>query len=313
MKKFRYNFLFIAGLVMMLGLASATTAFSQNNRRPKNMGILSVTTSPQSYQVRVDGQVVGMSGVGSAAEFFLTPGFHRVEVEGPNGQVFSKEIEIVRNRKNCICLTVNEVVSKRPCPYDVAVDGPERVAEGDLITFVSTNRVADTIPINYKWSVSGGTITSGLGTSSITVDTKGFGGQTVRAFLDVTDDVYGSTCFQKAEVPTFVERLPEPEIPKPLQCDIFESKAFDDDKARFDNCVIQLQSRPDSQLYIILYQGTERRSLSADALSKRTLDYLVKTRGVDPRRIVITKWGNRPRTSYEIWIVPPGAQPPVPQ
>lgn len=310
MQKIRYNFLFIVGLMMILGLA--TTAFSQ--KRPKNTGILSVKTSPQSYQVRVDGQVIGMSGVGSAAEFYLAPGYHRIEVEGPNGQTFSKEMDIRKDTRNCICLKVNEIVDKRPCPYNIVVDGPDKVQEGDLITFSSRNLVTEgTIPVNYKWSVSGGTITSGLGTSSITVDTKGMGGQMVRAVLDVTDDVYGSTCFQKNEVPTNVEKLIEPEPPKPFQCDIFESRSFDDDKARFDNCVIQLQSSPDSQIYIILYQGTEKRSISADTLSKRTLDYLVKTRGVDPRRIVITKWGNRPRTTYEIWIVPPGAQPPVPQ
>jgi hypothetical protein len=311
MQKIRYNFLFIVGLMMAFSLATAaTTAYSQ--KRPKNTGILSVKTSPQSYEVLVDGQVIGMSGVGSPAEFYLTPGFHRVEVLGPNGQNFSKEMEIRRDTRNCICLRVNEIVEKRACPYNIMVDGPDRVQEGDLVTFSSRNLVTEgTIPVNYRWSVSGGTITSGLGTSSITVDTRGMGGQTIRAFLDVTDDVYGSTCFQKNEVTTVIDRTPEP--PKPFQCDIFESRAFDDDKARFDNCVIQLQNSPDSQIYIILYQGTDRRSLRADALSKRTLDYLVRTRGVDPRRIVITKWGNRPRTTYEIWIVPPGAQPPVPQ
>jgi hypothetical protein len=312
MQKIRYNFLFVIGLIMMFGLAA--TAFSQNNRRPRNSGILSVKTTSQSFQVRVDGQIVGMSGVDNAAEFYLSPGFHRVEVEGPGGQIFSKEMEIVKGRRNCICLRVNEIVTKKSCPYNIVVEGPETVSERDPITFSARNLVTEgTIPVNYKWSVSGGTITSGLGTESITVDTKGMGGQTIRAFLDVTDDVYGSTCFQKNEVPTTIISLIVPEPPKSFQCDIFESRAFDDDKARFDNCVIQLQNSPDSQMYIILYQGTNRRSLKADALGKRTLDYLVRTRGVDPGRIVITKWGNRPRTTFEIWIVPPGAQPPVPQ
>ena len=55
------------------------------------------------------------------------------------------------------------------------------------------------------------------------------------------------------------------------------------------------------------------RVRKVDVISKRTLDYLVKTRGIDPRRIQIVKWGTRPRTTYEIYVVPPGAQPPVPQ
>ena len=119
---------------------------------------------------------------------------------------------------------------------------------------------------------------------------------------------------QKNSVPTDVERKPEI---RATQCDIFESRAFDDDKARFDNCVLQLQGSPDAQLYIIIYPGTDKISMTRntyDNLSRRTLDYLVKTRGVDPRRISIVKGpGNRLKTTYEIWFVPPGAPLPVPQ
>jgi hypothetical protein len=60
--------------------------------------------------------------------------------------------------------------------------------EGDLITFASTNLVtAGAIPVKYNWTVSPNNlnVTSGLGTSSITVDTKGLGGQTITADLDV--------------------------------------------------------------------------------------------------------------------------------
>jgi hypothetical protein len=317
MRKFRYNFLFVVGLMLTFGL---TTAFGFGNddkvKRPKNSGILSVKTTPSAFPVKVDGQVVGMSGVDTPAEFFLAPGLHRVEVEGPNGQTFSKELEIRRNAKNCICIKIVEQNISRPCPYDVRVDGPDKVLEGDLITFAAFNAVtASETPLKYNWRVSPETvrITSGQGTPSITVDTTGMGGQTVRAELDVWDGAYDANCRQQISVPTEVEKQ---KIPEAVRCDVFESRAFDDDKARFDNCVIELQNRPDSQLYIIVYQGQDRLSMTtnnADKLSKRTLDYLVKTRGVDPRRISIVNWGNRPKTTFEIWIIPPGAQPPVPQ
>jgi hypothetical protein len=139
------------------------------------------------------------------------------------------------------------------------------------------------------------------------------GGQKITAELDVTDDVYGKTCFQKNTVPTEVEKKPEI---KSFKCDEFVSGPFDDTKARFDNCVLQLLGGPDTQLYIIIYQGTDKISMTRntyDKLSKRTLDYLVKTRGVDPRRISIIKGGNRLKTTFEVWFVPPGAQLPVPQ
>lgn len=315
MQHIRFNFLLAIGFVLIFGSAT-TFAFGNGgdknkSKPPKNTGTLSVKTTPIAYQVKVDGQVVGMSGVSTGAEFFLTPGLHRVEIEGPNGQTFSRDVEIRRDGKNCICLKVVENSSSRPCPYDVRVDAPDRVLDGDLITFNSRNLRESAVPISYVWT-SNAPITSGQGTPAITVDSKGFGGKPVTVSLDVTDDVYGATCKQTNSVESNVDNTP---VIEPKRCDIFESQSFDDDKARFDNCTLELQANPDSQIYIILYQGTDKFSKinTADKLGKRTLDYLVKTRGIDPRRIQIVKWGTRPRTTYEIYIIPPGAQPPVPQ
>lgn len=142
------------------------------------------------------------------------------------------------------------------------------------------------------------------------------GGQTINAELDVNDDVYDNKCRQVISVPTEVTRIPKEERRVPFRCDEFESRSPDDDKARFDNCVIQAQNTPDAQLYVIIYPGTDRLSTTRktyDRLSKRALDYMVKTRGFDPRRIQIVKGSSRLKTTYEVWIVPPGAQPPVVQ
>lgn len=317
MRKISYNFLFIIGLTLTLGITSAFGFVDEKNKRPKNMGILTVKTAPVSYPIKVDGNYIGMSGTAIGTEFYLAPGMHKMEIEFPNGKIYTKDVEIVKDRKNCVCLKYIEETIKRPCPYDVSVSAPENVLEGDLITFAAFNNVqGSTTPLNYRWTVSPDTvrITSGLGTSAITVDTTGMGGQTITAELDVTDDVYGKTCFQKNSVPTKVEKQQKIEA---MRCDEFESRAFDDDKARFDNCVLQLQGNPDAQLYIIIYQGTDKISMTRntyDKLSKRTLDYLVKTRGVDPRRISIVKGSSsRPKSTYEIWFVPPGAPLPVPQ
>jgi hypothetical protein len=311
--------LIFAAVGLILSLGWVNEAFAENNidvKRPRNAGILSVQTTPESYDVLVDGVRIGRSGVATPAEFYLAPGIHRVEVLGPNGQTFSKEVEIRRGVKNCICLRVIEERSTRPCPYDVRVDAPSEIREGDLVTFAAINAVSASVPLNYRWSVTPDTarITSGIGTSSITVDSTGLGRQTITAELDVTDDVYGATCMQKNSVRTNV-LFEEPPPPTPTRCDVFESTSFDDDKYRFDNCVIQIRNRPDAQLYIIIYQGTDRQSqrrTTADLVRRRTMDYLVKTRGVDPRRIQIIMGGTRPRTSLELWIVPPGASLPVP-
>jgi hypothetical protein len=168
----RASFLFVVGLILILG--ASAEVFSQN-RQSKNSGILTVKTSPQSYPVKVDGQVIGMSGVGSEAVFYLTPGEHLIEVEGPDGQKFSRTINFERGKKHCICLTtVERTVSKR-CPYDIYLEGPAKYVKGDTIYFRAFNRVSDgAIPVNYAWSVAtaGATIIDGLNTNTIAVSTK---------------------------------------------------------------------------------------------------------------------------------------------
>ena len=317
MRVIRYNFLFVLGLVMTLGISTAFASGGDNkNKGPKDTGTLTVRTTPAPYAVKIDGRYAGMSGVNDAAVFYLSPGIHTVEVSGPNGTAFSREVEIKRNLKHCICLKLVEETMSRPCPYNFHLEGPGKIQEGDLVTFAAINSGTAPIPIRYAWRVSPGRVTSGLGTPSITVDSTGMAGQTINAELDVNDDVYDNKCKQVISVPTDVTKLPPVDPPKGFKCDEFASKSPDDDKGRLDNCVIQVQNTPDAQLYVIIYPGTDKISMTRntyDRLSKRALDYMVKTRGLDPRRISIVKGGNRARTSYEIWVVPPGAQPPVVQ
>lgn len=317
MRLLRYNFLFVIGLALSLGVNAAmanTGGGKDKAKRPKDTGTLTIRTTPASYPVKIDGQYAGMSGVGTAAEFYLAPGIHTVEVAGPNGSVMMKEVEIRRNKKHCICLKLVEETITRACPYNFRLDGPERIKEGDLVTFSAINSGTAPIPIRYAWTVSNGRVTSGLGTSTITVDSTGIGGKTINAELDVNDDVYDNKCRQVISVPTDVTLEEKPAEPKPFRCDEFEARTPDDDKARFDNCVIQAQNTPDAQLYVIIYPGTDRASRTRNTyerLSKRALDYIVQTRRFEPRRISIVKGGERVKTTYELWIVPPGAAPPT--
>ena len=316
MRSIRINIIFVLSIVLAI---SATTAMANGNEKkakaPKNMGTLSVKTSPVSYPVRVDGQYVGMSGVGSGAEFYLTPGFHTIEVEGPNGLVHRQEVEIRKGYKNCVCLKTEETTTSKPCPYRFHLEGPDRVTEGDRVTFRAVPDISSPIPLNYVWKASNGTITSGQGTQTITVDSKGMVGQTIDEELDVNDAVYDGRCRQVINVPTDIERIPDrPPIEK-ISCDQFDSKSADDDKARLDNCMIMTQNTPDSELYVIIYPGTDRLSRTRNTyerLSKRSLDYMVK-RGLDPARIKYIRGSSRLRTAYEIWVVPTGAEPPIAQ
>lgn len=312
MRKIRNGFLMMVGLMLTFGIAY-TPVSAQKIKRPKNTGTLTVRTSPAAYSVRVNGEFMGMSGIDSPAEFYMQPGNYQLEVEFPSGKMFTKNIDIIKDKKNCVCLSYVENTTTRECPYNIRVEGPDEVVEGDLITFAAQNSYNDSPnPLNYVWTVTPASarITSGLGTSAITVDTAGIGDQTVTAYLDVSDGTYDEKCRQKDNAPTIVRRIPPPES---MRIDRFVSNAPDDDKARLDNFAIALQNRPDTQGYIILYQGRERRSPKVEVLRKRALDYLVKNRGIDPNRIQIVNWGTLPETTYDMWLIPPGADPPVPE
>lgn len=286
---------------------------------PKNMSMLQVETD-EPMVVYVDGVEVGRTQ-GNKIKFHhpVTPGLHEVKIVSLTSETapFVRTYDFRKHASNCVCLkTVREKI-ETPCPYDIRVSGPGRVQDGDLITFVATNAapVASAAALNYVWKVSPGNarITSGLGTSTITVDATNLGNQTVTAEVEATNGFYDEQCRQRIPVNTFVEPPPVIEVPPPTIFDSLVFRVFDDDKARLDNYANALQNRPDSQGYIIMYQGPKvgRKTVEADRMAKRSLDYLVKVRGVDPRRLVITNGGNREATMGDLWIVPPGAQPPV--
>ncbi len=317
MQNSKFKIFAILALMLTVGFTSAFAAGNNDKKtkRPKNTGILSVKSSPNAMTVKVDGQVVGMSGTTEGAEFYLTPGVHLVEVEGPNGKTFSKEINVVKNVKNCICLNVVENTTEKKCPYDITVSNPDVVRDGDLITFAALDAVGGAAALNYLWKItpSNARVTSGLGTNAITVDTTGLGGRTVTAELEVTDGIYDASCRQRVVGSTVIEKIQE--IPNvPIAFDEFPTMSNDDDKARLDGLAIELQNNPSVQGYVIMYGGTDKRSQSRtpEKLSRMALDYLVSQRGVDPSRLTIVQGGTRPTTTYQIWLVPPGATTPVP-
>ena len=133
-------------------------------------------------------------------------------------------------------VTVAECTNCRiPCPT-VSVSCPSDVDLGSPINFSAS--VSSGANVTYNWSVSAGTISSGQGTSSITVDTAGLGGQTVTATVELSG--LDSACSRTASCSTSV-RTP------PADCRKFDEYAdlrFNDEKARLDNLAIQLQQEP---------------------------------------------------------------------
>jgi hypothetical protein len=191
-----------------------------------------------------------------------------------------------------------------PCPT-VNVTCPDTVDEGQPATFTANVTGGDpNVAATYNWSVSAGTITSGQGTPSITVDTTGQGGQTITATVNVGG--YPPECNTSASCSTTVNRIVVARL-----FDQYGNIAFNDEKARLDNYAIQLQNEPGAQGYIVVYGGRRGRANEAQARADRAKDYMVNTRGVDPGRIVTVDGGYREDLTVELWIVPTGATPPT--
>jgi hypothetical protein len=190
----------------------------------------------------------------------------------------------------------------RECPT-VSVSCPDMISGGTPVTFTATVGGPAELTPTYKWAVSAGTITSGQGTGSITVDTAG-----VDNSLTATVEVGGlpESCQNSASCSASIFRCGLTKI------DEYGNISFNDEKARLDNFAIELLNDPTAVGYLVGYGG--RRSRRGEALKRleRAKHYLVTVRGVTSERLVTTDGGYREDLTVELHIRPQGAQPPMP-
>ena len=236
------------------------------------------------------------------------------DLAGAQAGVYQAIVEVGDERYlDCVAFSsVSVIVTDCPppppppavCP-NVAISCPDSATENAPVAFTATiSGGSGNITPTYNWTISAGHIISGQGTPTITVDTAGMAGQTIRADLDIGG--YGMRCPASCIVSI-------PIANKPRKFDEYYDIARNDEKARLDNYAIQLQSEPGSQGYIIVYPSRRARPSEAQARATRISDYLVNSRGIDANRFTITMGAAREDWLVELWIVPAGATPPTPQ
>jgi len=96
--------------------------------------------------------------------------------------------EGISDSKNCPTIAVQ---------CTLAVDCPEKPLE-----FTAIVRGKSIEQIRYRWEVSDSTILSGQGTATLTVDSRGLGGRTVTAAVEISG--LASVCPRKASCSTAV-------------------------------------------------------------------------------------------------------------
>ena len=293
---------------------TACVTVQAKKRKLAKYGTIKILSTPGGLPIEVDGKPEGVTG-SDYREFDLGPGVHTIVVTLPNGQRWTREIDLEAGRIKCVAINYRQPPPpiKSPCPYPVNISAPTQVTEGEIITYTADVAYNGSAPLNYTWTVSprNAKLLSGAGTPTITVDSTGLAGQRITATLVVDDGSGDPICRQSSQASTFVPPTPPRERPS-RQFDVCCSCSFDDQKARLDNLAVDLQNDPSTTTYVIAYGGRSSRIGQADLLGSRARDYLVTQRGIDQARIVVLNGGFREEDCVELWIVPSGATPPQP-
>ncbi|HSE19871.1 MAG TPA: hypothetical protein VLB46_22610 [Pyrinomonadaceae bacterium] len=263
--------------------------------------------SPSGNQIKykwttADGTIIGEGPVVTWNLAGLKPGYHKASLD-----IQTTGAGEACNAFSSVSVLVNPCVEVRPVCPAIEISCPTNVALDQPLTFTSS--YSGGVPANvtpvYNWTVSAGTIISGQGTDTITVDTKGLGGQTVHASLSMGG--YNLECAADCAIT----------IPLPKR----ESKIFDDylnisrndEKARLDNFGIELQNDPTATGYVIVYPGRSSKRAEVQDQFGRVIDYLVNSRQIDKSRLRTIEGPKRNELSKELWITPQGAPPPNPR
>lgn len=304
---------FAALLALTFCMAHPASEAQAKKRKLAKYGTIKILSTPGGLPLEIDGRPEGQTST-DYRSFDLDPGLHTIVISLPNGQRWTREVELPAGRIKCVALNFRQPppITSSPCPYPVNLSAAAQVNEGEIITFTSDTNYSGSAALNYTWTVSPGNakLLSGAGTPTITVDSTGFAGQRITASLVVDDGSGDPNCRQVAQATTYVPPTPPREMPS-RQFDVCCSCSFDDQKARLDNLAVEMQNDPSTMSYVIAYGGRRSRIGQADMLGDRARDYLVTNRGIDQSRITVLNGGFREEDCVELWVVPSGATTPV--
>ena len=205
-----------------------------------------------------------------------------------------------------LVISVSDAQTK--CP-DVKLTSPDIIKEGEPAIFTATVTGGDAnVTYTYNWSVSSGTISSGQGTSSITVDTKGLGGQSCTATVDLGG--VDRTCSSYASSTVSIDNVPKTELH--IKGNFSTTKSFTDDAGKFAGDFMSAYYASESTKAIIfLYPGKDTKAATAVKQMTAATKTAFTKYGVKPVMYKIVTAGKRAQTSYEMWIVPKDGEMPV--
>ena len=306
------KFGFIALFALVCFVVPATTASAKSKKA--TYGTIKILTNPAGLLLMIDGKPRGETTADYRA-FDVDAGLHTIQVRLPNGNFWTREIDMPAGRVKCVVVNYRPLppLPKSPCPFPVNISAPNQVTEGEIITYTADVAYSGNAALNYKWVVSPSSarVISGLGTPTLNVDSTGLGGQRITATLTADDGSSDPACAQSAQAVSIIAPIKKVAIVA-REFDECNNCTFDDQKARFDNLAVELQNDPSTRAYVIAYGGRMSPVGQVEKLMSRAREYLVTQRGIDASRLTMVNGGFREDDSVELWIVPSGATAPQP-
>lgn len=259
---------------------------------------------PLVYQYTVSGGTISGSGANVTWDVSgLRPGTYTLSVAvddgcGVCGQPRQETIRIV----DCPdCVTPPPPIPPCPLTAVTVTASPNVVQPTETVTFTATAD-AGGANVAFTWTVTGGEITGGQGTPTITVRPTATAPGTVSATATATvADVPNCTASGTATA-----EIPQPPVAREI--DRYGRITRNNEKARLDNVAVQAQGDPNARIFII---ATGRTNAIANRRLQTARNYLVNTRGIDPARIVTVNGGTGTEETV-IYLVPAGAPEPTP-
>ena len=299
----------VMALLCLSGLLIYPSSSAAAKTKKAKYGTIRILSTPGGLPISIDGKSFGATSTEYRSIDF-EPGLHTVVIVMPNGQLWTREIDLSAGRVKCIAVNYRPLAAplKSSCPFPVNLSAPGQVNEGELIVFTSDVAYGGAAGLTYLWSISpsNAKIVSGAGTPTISVDSTGLAGKRITATLVVTDGSSDPLCRQSAQAYTTIPPHENRTIVG-REFDTCCSCSYDDQKARLDNLAVELQSDPTATTYIFGYGGRTSPVGEADRLLARAREYLVAQRGIDASRITFVNGGFREENCVEVWLVPQGA------
>jgi hypothetical protein len=189
------------------------------------------------------------------------------------------------------------------CPA-LSVSCPDMATPGQPVTFTANVSGGDpNAELTFNWTVSAGTINSGQGTSSVTVDTTGAppaGGVTAKVEVGGLHDSCAKTAECSVAMPVcYLGKIDE-----------YGNLRWGDERARLDNYAIELLNDPGVVGYVFGYGGRRARRGEAARRIERAKNYLTAARAIPAGRVVTIDGGYREELTVELWVSPKGVSPP---